>query len=60
VVFVQMTEDNVVWVQGEPAQTVQWDEAGGFELNFKVWQIAVPLIRSDAQGRSGIYHLDKA
>lgn len=56
VVFVQMTEDNVVWVQGEPAQTVQWDEGGGFELNFKVWQIAVPLIRSDIQGRSGIFH----
>lgn len=57
VVFVQMTSDNVVWVQGEDLQTVQWDEYGGFEINFKAFQIAVPLIRSDADGRSGIVHL---
>ncbi len=56
VVIVQMTSDNVVWVSGENLQTVQWDEYGGFELNFKAFQIAVPLIRSDAQGRSGIMH----
>ena len=57
VVLVQMTSDNVVWVQGEDLQTIQWDEAGGFELNFKAFQIAVPLIRSTAAGRSGIVHL---
>ncbi len=56
VLFVQMTIDNVAWVQGDPLQTVQWDEGGGFTINFKAWQIAVPLIRSDAQGRSGIFH----
>lgn len=59
VVFVQMTMDNVAWVQGETLQTVQWDEYGGFEINFKAFQIAVPLIRSDAQSRSGIYHYTK-
>jgi len=57
VVFVQMTADNIVWVQGESLQTVQWDEYGGFEINFKAFQIAVPLPRSDAQGRSGILHM---
>lgn len=56
VIFSQMTIDNVAWVQGDPLQVVQWDEAGGFTINFKAWQIGVPLIRSDAQGRSGIYH----
>lgn len=56
VLFVQMTIDNVAWIQGDSLQTVQWDEGGGFTINFKAWQIAVPLIRSDAQGRSGIYH----
>lgn len=56
VLFVQMTPDNIVWVQGEPLQNVQWDEGGGFTLNFKAWQIAVPLIRADAQNRCGIYH----
>jgi hypothetical protein len=58
VVFVQMTPENVLWVQGEPLQTVQWDEGGGFTINFKAWQIAVPLLRSDAAGRSGIVHLN--
>ncbi len=57
VLFVQMTMDNTCWVQGETLQTVQWDEYGGFQINFKAFQIAVPLIRSDAQGRSGIYHM---
>jgi hypothetical protein len=51
-----MTIDNVAWIQGDPLQVVQWDEGGGFTINFKAWQIAVPLIRSDAQGRSGIFH----
>lgn len=57
VIVVQATMDVVCWVEGEPLQTVQWDEAGGFDLNFKAWQIAVPLIRADAQGRSGVCHI---
>jgi hypothetical protein len=57
VIFVQATSDVATWVSGETLQTVQWDEYGGFELNFKAFQIAVPLIRSDAQGRSGVCHL---
>lgn len=59
VIFVQMTGDVVQWVQGESLQTVQWDEYGGFQINFKAFQIAVPLIRSDIQGRSGIFHYNK-
>lgn len=57
VIVVQATQDVVCWVKGESLQTVQWDEAGGFDLNFKAWQIAVPLIRADAQGRSGVCHI---
>jgi hypothetical protein len=57
VIVVQASQDVVCWVEGEPLQTVQWDEAGGFDLNFKAWQIAVPLIRSDAAGRSGVCHI---
>lgn len=59
VIFVQMTGDVVQWVQGENLQTVQWDEYGGFEINFKAFQIAIPLIRSDIQGRSGVLQLTK-
>jgi uncharacterized protein DUF6260 len=57
VVMVQMTPDVVQWVEGEPLQTIQWDESGGMRLNFKVFTIGVPLVRSDAAGRSGIYHM---
>lgn len=56
VIFAQMTADNVVWVSGEPLQTVQWDEGGGFTINFKAFQIGAPLLRSDAAGRCGIFN----
>lgn len=57
VVLVQMTPDVVVLVEGEPMQTMQWDIEGGFEIVFKGMTIQVPLIRSDADGRSGIVHM---
>jgi hypothetical protein len=58
VIVVQATQDVTCWVQGEQLQTVQWDEYGGFEINFKAFAIGVPLIRSDAAGRSGVCHID--
>lgn len=57
VVMKQDTIDVAAWVQGEPLQTVQWDEDGGFDINFKAWAIGVPLIRSTAAGKSGVVHL---
>lgn len=57
VLLVQATMDTAAWVNGENLQTVQWDEAGGFILNFKAFAIGVPLIRSDADGRCGVYHM---
>jgi hypothetical protein len=36
---------------------VQWDVHGGFQVNFKAFMIAVPLIRADAQNRSGVVHM---
>jgi len=57
VVMVQMTSDVVQWVEGEPLQTVQWDVHGGFQINFKAFQIGVPFIRADVNGRSGIVHM---
>ena len=56
VLIVQLTMDTAAWVQGESLQTVQWDEAGGFKINFKAMAIGVPLIRSDASGRCGVFH----
>lgn len=57
VVMKQDTVDVAAWVNGESLQTVQWDEYGGFQINFKAFAIGVPLIRSDADGRSGVVHL---
>lgn len=57
VVLVQATMDVVSWVKGEPLQTVQWDEHGGMKLRFKAFQIGVPLIKSDIQGRCGVVHM---
>lgn len=57
VVMKQDTIDVAAWVQGEPLQTVQWDEDGGFDINFKAFAIGVPLIRSTASGKSGVYHM---
>lgn len=54
VIFVQATPDVVSLVEGEPLQTIQWDTEGGFLVNFKAFQILVPLIRADASSRSGI------
>lgn len=57
VLMVQMTSDVVTLVQGEPLQTVQWDIEGGFGINFKAFQIQVPLVRADSLGQSGIVHM---
>jgi uncharacterized linocin/CFP29 family protein len=57
IVLLQMTKDVAAMVQGEPLQTVQWDIQGGFVINFKAFQISIPLIRSDASNRSGICHM---
>jgi len=57
VVLVQATRDVVAMVTGETLQTVQWDVQGGFVIKFKAFAIQVPLIRADAQNRSGVIHL---
>lgn len=57
VVLVNATMDTACWVQGESLQTVQWDSAGGMKLHFKAFEIGVPLLRSDIQGRCGLFHM---
>jgi len=56
VVITQASIDVAAWVMGETTQTVQWDIYGGFKIAFKAFAIQVPLIRSDASGRSGVFH----
>jgi len=57
VLLVQHTSDVVQLLQGETLQNVQWDVEGGFHINFKTFQIQVPLIKADIAGRSGIVHM---
>ena len=57
VILVQATRDVTALVMGEPLQSVQWDIEGGFIIKFKAFTIQIPLIRSDAQNRSGVVHL---
>ena len=56
VIIAQASEDVAAWVRGLDPTTVQWDEAGGFKVNFKVFAIGVPLIRSTLSGKSGVFH----
>jgi hypothetical protein len=53
-ILVQATQDVVMMLIGEDIQTIQWDVQGGFGVQFKVFQIMVPLVRADYSGRSGI------
>lgn len=57
ILLVQATRDVVALADGESIQTVQWDIEGGFIMKFKVFAIQVPLIRSDADGRCGVFHM---
>lgn len=57
VLMVQMTPDVVTLLEGEPLQNIQWDVDGGMQINFKAFMIEVPLIRSTADGKSGIVHM---
>lgn len=54
-VIVQAQRETVVMVQGEGLQNVQWDIQGGFGIEFKTFQIQVPLVRA-MDGQSGIFH----
>jgi hypothetical protein len=57
VLLVQMTPDVVRLVQGLGMQNIEWQTEGNFLTKFKCLQIAVPQIRSDQNGKSGIVHI---
>ena len=57
VVLVQMTSDVVRMVEGLPLTTVEWQTEGNMIFHFKVMTIAVPQVRADQEGNSGITHL---
>lgn len=56
VIMSQMTVDNARMVDGLPLTTVEWTQQGEMIFNFKVMTIAVPELRTDQDGNSGIVH----
>lgn len=57
VLVVVPRRETVVIALGESLQSIQWDFAGGFGVNFKSFMIQVPLIRATQSGKSGIVHM---
>lgn len=57
IVLLDPSPENIVMVNGEELQTIQWDAHGGMQINFKAMQILVPLIRSDINDTTGIVHM---
>lgn len=57
VLMVQMSSDVVREIIGLPLTTVEWQTEGNTIFHFKVMTIAVPQVRSDQDGNSGITHL---
>ena len=53
-VLVEMNAETVRMVEGMAINTVEWEENGGFTMNFKVLTIMVPQIRADQNGHCGI------
>jgi hypothetical protein len=52
-----MSSDTVQIVNRLPMQNIQWKTEGDFVNKYKVIEIAVPRLRADYYGKSGIVHL---
>lgn len=59
-IIVQMTPDVARAIDGMGITVVQWEDAGGMRLNFKVMAIQVPQLRYDYNGIAGIIHATTA
>jgi hypothetical protein len=57
VVMIQPTRETVELLTAVPLQNIQWDMNGGFTIAFKSFTVQIPLLRTDAAGRSGIVHM---
>ena len=57
VILVQMTRDVVDWAEAQDVTTIQYTNNGGMTERFKVFTVAVPRVKVDYDGKSGIVHL---
>lgn len=53
--LVQMTDDVVQMVNGQPPTVIPWTSLDGFTLHWVIMAIMVQRVRSDYDGNSGIY-----
>lgn len=53
--LVQMTDDVVQIVNGQPPTVIPWTSLDGFTLHWLVMAIMVPRMRADYNGQSGIF-----
>lgn len=56
VLMIQLTSDVIQMIDGIQPTMVEWEERGGFELNFMIFAIMLPRIRADFAAQSGIAH----
>jgi uncharacterized linocin/CFP29 family protein len=56
-VMINMTSDVVDLAIGQEIAPVEWETKGGLVTHYKVLTAAVPRIKADASGRSGIAHI---
>lgn len=53
--LVQMTDDVVQMVNGQPPTVIPWTSLDGFTLHWVIMAIMVQRVRSDYDGNSGVY-----
>ena len=58
ILMIQLTPDVVRLVNGMGLTNIEWGVEGNFITKFKVLTIQVPQIRSDAEGRCGVFHIN--
>jgi uncharacterized linocin/CFP29 family protein len=60
ILLVQMSEDVVQWAEHMMTTVVEWMSADGMVAFFRVMAVAVPLVKSEYNSRSGIVHATAA
>ena len=60
IIMIQMTSDVIRMVNAMPMRTLQWDESGGLQKNFKVMTIQIPQLRKDQDDNCGLLHASSA
>ena len=54
--MVEMSSQTADAINGATPRIIQWTSKGGWELNFRVYAIQVPVLKYDYNGNMGIVH----